>query len=133
MNTLLLAYVIAVPVFVSIDMIWLLGPGRPLYVGEIGTLMRASPNIPAAIAFYLIYGAGLVYFAVGGALQNGSALQALAHGVLFGLVAYATYDLTNLSVMNGFTLKIALTDMLWGSILTGFVAWTVTKLCMAVA
>jgi uncharacterized membrane protein len=130
MTVLLPAYALAVLLFVGIDMIWLLGPGRPLYVAEIGGLMRSSPNIPAAMAFYLIYCAGLVYFAVSGAVQSGNPLQALFQGALFGLAAYATYDLTNLAVMNGFTARIAIVDMVWGSLLSGFVAWAISKLCV---
>jgi uncharacterized membrane protein len=133
MNLLLVAYAISLPLFVGIDMLWLLGPGRPIYVSEIGTLMRATPNIPAAMAFYLLYCVGLVYFAVSGALHGGSALPALAQGALFGLVAYATYDLTNLAVISGFTTKIAIMDMAWGSILSGIVAWAVTKICLMIA
>ena len=130
MNIFILAYVIAIPVFVGIDMAWLLGPGRPIYVREIGSLMRTSPNLAAAGAFYLIYCLGLVYFAVSGAVANGQASQALWAGALFGLVAYATYDLTNLAVMNGFTLRIALIDMVWGAVLSGVVAWIVATACL---
>lgn len=133
MNPVLLAFIAALPLFVVIDMIWLLGPGRPLYVAEIGNLLRASPNLPAAAIFYLLYVAGLVFFVINGAIHNGNALQALAYGALFGLIAYGTYDLTNLAVLNGFTLKIATIDMLWGSILSGVVAWIATRIALMVA
>ena len=133
MNLFVLAYVIAVPLFVAIDMIWLLGFGRSFYVEEIGGLLRASPNLWAAIAFYLVYAFGMVYFAVNGALQNGNPTQALLQGAIFGLIAYATYDLTSLAVLNGFTVKIAVIDMAWGSILTGVVSWLVTRIVMAMA
>ena len=128
MSQILLAYILTVAIFVGIDMIWLLGLGRQFYVSEIGSLMRPNPNIAAAIAFYLIYGAGLFFFAIIGALQTGDPIRALTYGALFGLVAYATYDLTNLAVMQGFTLKIALVDMVWGSVLSGTVAWIVAKI-----
>lgn len=133
MSPILLAYLIAIPLFVGIDMLWLLGPGRPFYVAELGAIMRATPNIPAAIAFYLIYAAGLVFFAVQGALASGNPTQALLHGALLGLMAYATYDLTNLAVMNGFTLKIAIIDMVWGSLLSGTVAWLTAKISLALS
>ena len=133
MNLFVLAYVIAVPLFVAIDMIWLLGVGRSFYVGEIGGLLRASPNFTAALSFYLMYVFGMVYFAVSGALHNGNPTQALLQGAIFGLIAYATYDLTSLAVLNGFTTKIAVIDMVWGSVLTGAVSWLVTRIVLALA
>lgn len=133
MNTNLLAYPVALILFVAIDLVWLLGPGRPYYVAEIGGLMRASPNLPAALAFYLIYPLGLVIFAVSGAVQASAPQQALLYGALFGFMAYATYDLTNLSVINGFTMKIALIDLVWGSLLSGVVAWLSTKILLGLS
>lgn len=133
MKPALIAYAAALPLFVAIDMLWLLGPGRPLYVAEIGTLMRASPNLTAAVLFYVLYCAGLVFFAVTGALHTGNALQALVYGALFGLVAYGTYDLTSLAVVNGFTTRIAVIDMLWGSALSGVVAWAAAQLALKLA
>lgn len=131
MNTTLWAYPLTLLIFVAVDLFWLLGPGRPYYVADLGFLMRANPNIMAALAFYLIYAAGLVFFAVSGAVQAESALQALGQGALFGLIAYATYDLTSLSVISGFTTKIAVIDMVWGSLLSGGVSWLVTKILLA--
>ena len=133
MNLFVLAYVIAMPLFVAIDMIWLLGLGRTYYVDEIGGLLRASPNFTAALSFYLLYVFGMVYFAVSGALHNGNPLQAMLQGAIFGLIAYATYDLTSLAVLNGFTTRIAVIDMVWGSVLTGAVSWLVTRIVLALA
>ena len=133
MNTNLLSYPVALILFVAIDLVWLLGPGRPYYVAEIGGLMRASPNLPAALAFYLIYPLGLVIFAVSGAVHAGAPQQALMYGALFGFMAYATYDLTNLSVINGFTMKIALIDLVWGSLLSAVVAWLSTKILLGLS
>lgn len=133
MNTTILSYPLTLIVFVAIDMAWLLGPGRPFYVTELGGLMRASPNIPAALAFYLVYSLGLVIFAISGAVQSGAPQQALLYGALFGFMAYATYDLTNLAVINGFTAKIAVIDLVWGSLLSGVTAWLATKILLAFA
>ena len=132
MNPLILAYVFAVVIFVAIDMIWLLWLGRPFYVAEIGGLMRTNPNLAAAVAFYLLYSVGVVYFAVNGAVQSGNASQALLQGAMLGLIAYGTYDLTNLAVINGFTLKIALIDLVWGTVLTAAVSWLVSRICLAI-
>ena len=127
----LYAYSITLILFLAIDMVWLLGPGRPIYMTEIGGLMRVNPNFLAALAFYLIYAGGLVFFAVSAAVQAGAPQQALWQGALFGFMAYATYDLTNLSVINGFTLKIAMIDLVWGSVLSGVVSWLATKILLA--
>ncbi len=131
MNTSLWAYPLTLLIFVAVDLFWLLGPGRPYYVSEIGTLLRANPNLLAALAFYVIYPAGLVIFAVSGGVQAGSAQQALWQGALFGFMAYATYDLTSLTVISGFTTKIAIIDMVWGSLLSAGVSWVVTKILLA--
>ncbi|MDP8997113.1 MAG: DUF2177 family protein [Pseudomonadota bacterium] len=126
----LIAYALSLVVLLVLDLFWLLGPGRPFYVAEIGGLLRSQPQLGASIAFYLLYAAGLTYFGVMPSLKTSSAGLAMGQGALFGLMAYATYDLTNLAVLNGFTLRIALIDMAWGSVLSGVTAWIVTKLLM---
>lgn len=131
MNPYVLAYIITVPIFLAVDMVWLLGIGRGFYVAEIGGLLRPTPNFTAAVAFYLIYCIGVVNFAVSGAVHSGNPMQALIQGTIFGLIAYATYDLTALAVLNGFTVKIALIDLVWGSLLTGAVSWMVARIMMA--
>jgi uncharacterized membrane protein len=131
MSTSLFSYVITLVLFVAVDIVWLAGPGRSFYVDEIGNLLRAQPNLVAAGAFYLLYSVGLTYFGVMPGLTSAAPLDALFHGALFGLIAYATYDLTNLAVLNGFTTKIALIDMVWGSLLSGTVAWVVCRLVLA--
>ena len=116
------AYVATLVSFVLIDLVWLMWIARSTYVAEMGTLLRKEPQLPAAIAFYLLYAAGLVFFAVVPGLKSGSVLQGLFLGAALGLVAYGTYDLTNLSVVEGFNLRIALIDLLWGTFLSGITA-----------
>jgi len=130
MITSLIAYALSLFVLLVLDLFWLLGPGRPLYISEIGGLLRNQPQLGASLAFYLLYAAGLTYFGVMPGLKASSAVLALGQGALFGLMAYATYDLTNLAVLNGFTLRIALIDMAWGTVLSGVTAWIVTNLLM---
>jgi uncharacterized membrane protein len=100
-------------------MIWLAGIARSLYVAEIGTLLKKSPNLAAAASFYLIYLAGLTFFVLIPAHEAGNVARAALTGAAFGLVAYATYDLTNLATLEGFTARIALIDMAWGAFVTG--------------
>ena len=127
MITSLIAYALSLFVLVVLDLFWLIGPGRPFYVSEIGGLLRSQPQLGASLAFYLLYAAGLTYFGVMPSLKASSAVLALGQGALFGLMAYATYDLTNLAVLNGFTLRIALIDMAWGTVLSGVSAWVASS------
>jgi uncharacterized membrane protein len=76
----------------------------------------------AAILFYIIYVVGVVMFVLTPALDNASWQHALGFGAMFGLVAYATYDLTNLATIKGFTVKLVLVDLIWGMVLTGLVS-----------
>lgn len=117
----LLAYVATLIAFVAIDMIWLLGVARSTYVAEIGGLLRKQPNLVAAGLFYLLYVAGLWFFVI--RTSEGQALStSLFLGAALGLLAYGTYDLTNLSVMEGFGWRIAAIDLAWGTVLTAVAA-----------
>ncbi len=118
----IITYMATLVVFVAIDMVWLVWLARATYVAEMGELMRKQPNIVAAVAFYLLYAAGLMFFAVNPGLKAGSMMQAVLLGGALGLVAYGTYDLTNLSVLNGFGVKIALIDLVWGTFLSAITA-----------
>jgi uncharacterized membrane protein len=87
-----------------------------------------QPNVPAALAFYLLYSVGVVILVILPAYETQSVVKALLYGLLFGLVAYGTYDLTNLAVMKGFTTKIALIDLVWGGVITGFTSAVTVKI-----
>lgn len=101
-----------------LDFLWLRFGARPLYESEMPKLLLDKPNAIPAAAFYLLYVIGVVYFVVTPALEKGSWVQALIGGALFGLVAYATYGMTNLAVFKGFTAKAMVIDMVWGTVLT---------------
>ena len=122
----ILLWIAAAILFLAIDMVWLLWLGRGFYVSEIGDLLRQPPNFGAAGAFYILYVTGLMLMVIWPAVQAQSVQQALVQGALLGLIAYGTYDLTNLAVMKGFTTKIALIDMIWGTVLTASVATLTT-------
>lgn len=122
MTRYFLSYLITLFVFVAIDLVWLMWLARSTYVAEIGSLLRKEPLLIPAIAFYLLYSAGLVFFAVSPGLKADSIVQAMVLGAFLGFIAYGTYDLTNLAVLNGFTVRIAMIDMVWGVVLTGTTA-----------
>lgn len=105
----------------AIDGIWLGKIATKFYRSQLGKMMLAKPNWSAAFAFYVIYVVGIVYFVVSPALNEGSASFAFWRGAMFGFVAYATYDLTNLATLKGFRAKLAIFDLIWGSFLTAIV------------
>lgn len=130
MSKFLVSYIIIVVLFVAIDMVWLMGVARSTYVAEIGTLLKKQPNLAAALLFYLGYALGVWFFAVSPGLNAGSWVIAAGLGAAIGAMAYGTYDFTNLSVMEGFGWRIAIIDMLWGTVLTGATAGLATRLAM---
>jgi uncharacterized membrane protein len=118
-------YGIAFIAFMVIDLIWLGIVARSFYRAQLGHLMRADVNWQAAIAFYVLFVAGIVVFVVWPAIERESLVQALALGALFGLVTYAAYDLTNLATLRGFPPTMVVVDMIWGMLLcTGVSAIT---------
>ena len=130
MSKFLLSYVIIVVIFVAIDMVWLMGLARSTYVAEIGSLLKKQPNLTAAILFYFGYALGLWFFAVSPGMAAGSWPLAAGLGAAIGAMAYGTYDFTNLSVMEGFGWRIAIIDLVWGTVLSGVVAGLSTRLVM---
>lgn len=123
MISYLAAYLGAAIVFLAIDFVWLTRIARQFYFEKIGDLLLERPNLGAAAAFYAVYVIGIVFFAVAPAIRSGSGLTAIGHGMLFGLLAYATYDMTNYATLKNWSLTVALVDMAWGAVLTGTAAF----------
>lgn len=107
-------YLIALPVFLAIDMVWLTLIAKNFYSKYIGYLMSKNPNLWAALIFYLIFIAGLIFFVITPALDRRMWTHALFAGLFFGLVTYATYDLTNLATVKDWPLLVTIVDLLWG-------------------
>ncbi|MGL4397074.1 MAG: DUF2177 family protein [Hyphomicrobium sp.] len=120
--TYVLSFLATLIVFTVVDFIWLGFVAKDFYRGAIGHLMAENFNIPAAIAFYVIYVAGIMMFAVQPAVAEGDWTRALKLGLMFGFFAYATYDLTNMATLKDWPLSMTLADMAWGSVLTGIAA-----------
>ncbi len=118
-------YAIALPVFFAIDMTWLGLVAKNFYKNQIGFLMTPNINWTAAITFYLLFIVGLVVFVITPAVEKGSWMYALLFGALFGLITYATYDLTNLATLKDWPLLVTIVDMAWGAVLAASVS-TVT-------
>jgi uncharacterized membrane protein len=118
----LVGYVAALVAFVGADMVWLGLMVQRLYRPALGNILAANVNLPAAIAFYLIFPIGLVIFAVMPAVRSETLGHATLHGALFGFFAYATYDLTNQATVRGWPTQLTIIDVAWGSALGGFAA-----------
>lgn len=115
-------YLIALPVFFAIDMVWLALIARNFYKNQLGFLMRPEVNWSAAILFYVLFLLGLVVFVIEPALAKKEWVQALGKGALFGLITYATYDLTNLATLKDWPFTVVWVDMLWGTVLAASVS-----------
>jgi len=118
----LLVYLITVPIFFIIDLVWLGVVAKGFYQKHLGYLMRPQVNWAAAILFYLLFIIGIVLFAVRPALELQSPMRALVYGALFGFFAYATYDLTNLATVRDWPVIVTVIDLIWGTVLCGAVA-----------
>lgn len=111
-------YIASVLGFFIIDMVWLGLLAKSFYKKHLGFLLSPSPNWPAATIFYLLFVAGLVIFVVVPAIRSSSFSGVLLKGALFGLITYATYDLTNLATIRDWPLIVTVVDLLWGVVLS---------------
>lgn len=114
-------YLAALAAFLAIDLLWLGIVAQGLYARYLGYLLSPQTNWTAAALFYLLYLVGVLVFAVLPGLEKGSLRAALKRGAFFGLVCYATYDLTNLATVKDWPLAITVIDMIWGTVLTTLV------------
>lgn len=119
---LLALYGICVVVFFALDFAWLSIANGRVYRPRLGGMLAAQPKLGVAAAFYLAFVVGIVALAVLPGVREGAVAGALWRGALFGLLAYATYDLTNLSTLQGWPWQVSAIDMAWGTVLNSVVA-----------
>ena len=128
----IIAYVTAGVTFGILDALWLSWAGANLYAPVIGELMAEEINIGAAAAFYLLYLAGMLWFAVRPALLAGKVQVAALNGALLGALCYATFDLTSQAVFKVWATHISLMDITWGAFATAttstITAWVVMRM-----
>jgi len=115
-------FLIALPVFFLIDIVWLVLVAKKFYQEQIGFLMKPDINWFAAIIFYFLFIAGLVVFVISPAVLKHSWVHALLFGALFGLITYATYDLTNLATLKDWPLLVTVVDLIWGTVLASSIS-----------
>jgi uncharacterized membrane protein len=118
---LLAVYVLTLVTFLAIDAVWLGLIAKDMYRRELGHLLAPNVRWGAAIAFYAIYIAGLLILVVL-PHQRSPLLMVAALGAVLGLVAYATYDLTNLATVTRWPLSVTLADLAWGAFVTAVTA-----------
>lgn len=127
----ILLYVLTFIVFLAIDAVWLLVISKNLYSKEIGHLMAEKALLLPALIFYLLFVVGVLIFAVIPGYEAQSFSKTLMLSALFGLMTYATYDLTNLATLRDWPLKITVIDIVWGmsiSTVTGLSGYYIAKL-----
>jgi uncharacterized membrane protein len=115
----LIAYIASVIVFLALDALWLGVIMKDTYMNGLSHLMAQNANFFVAAAFYVFYVIGLTFFATMPGVSQGSWMIALGYGAFFGLCAYATYEMTNLSTLRDWPVNVAVIDMACGAVLSG--------------
>jgi len=118
----LIAYAGTLVVFVAIDACWLTFMGPVVYRPTLGDILSPTLRIGPAIAFYLSYPIGVVVFGVLPGLRAGLASSAFFPALLFGALAYATYDLTNFATLRNWNMQITILDIVYGALASGIAA-----------
>lgn len=117
-----IAYASTAAVFLGLDAVWLSTMADRLYRPALGRLMLERFDVAPALAFYVVYLFGVVFFAIAPGLEARRWTTALGHGALLGFVAYATYDLTNQATLRDWPWRVTLADLCWGTFVTGAAA-----------
>ncbi len=129
-SRMLLTYAVSVPVFFAVDMIWLGVIAKGFYRKALEPLLTPNINWIAAIIFYFLFLAGILIFALIPGMAKRSLGYTVLMAALFGFIAYATYDLTNLATLRDWPLILSIVDMLWGAFLSASTA-AITYLIMS--
>jgi uncharacterized membrane protein len=126
-----MAYLLTAVVFLALDAVWLTATYDRLYRPAIGHLLRDGFALAPAAAFYALYVLGVVVFAVRPGQLSGRTSVAAARGALFGLIAYATYDLTNQATLRDWPWHVTLIDLCWGATVSAAAAAVACRLTLA--
>jgi len=121
---MLVATLIASVIFLIIDVIWLSFATKSFYRPLIGNLLTDTPVMWAAALFYILYVLGMALVVIQPCVDSASLFKTIYTGFIFGLVAYGTYNLTNMAVLKGWSPTVTFVDMFWGGSLTAVSATT---------
>ena len=119
---MLAVYVATLVVFVGVDFVWLSRMGDTFYRPAMEGMAMEGFRPAPALVFYLLYAFGVTFFAVQPGLAAESWRTATLYGVMFGLVGYGVYDLTNQATLKVWPVALTMVDMSWGALLTGIAA-----------
>ena len=114
-------YGVALSVFLVIDLMWIGFVAQNFYRDQLGFILAPSPNWAAAILFYLMFIAGLLFFVVLPGLKRNDLKKSLFRAAVFGILTYGTYDLTNLALIKDWPVLVTAVDMIWGMIVSTIV------------
>jgi uncharacterized membrane protein len=122
MKTALVAYAGSFGTLLVLDAIWLGIVARTFYRDQLGDMMLPSPNFGIAAIFYLFFAVAVVVLAVLPAVASGSLWTAVIYGLILGLAAYGTYDVTNLATLKNWPPLMSIVDLAWGGFVTAMTA-----------
>ena len=131
-SRIIITYLVSVPIFFVIDMIWLGLVAKGFYRKSLGNLLTPNVNWTAAIVFYLLFLVGVLVFALMPGMQKKSLVYTISMAALFGFIAYATYDLTNLATLKDWPMLMSIVDMFWGGFLSASVAGVTYMIMMKI-
>ena len=119
MKVILISFLFASIIFLIVDILWLLVTVKSFYRRNLGSLLTDKPVMWASILFYLVYMIGLTILVLQPALDYRSIYKTFWLGIVFGVVAYGTYNLTNMATIKNWSVNVVVVVMIWGGILTG--------------
>ena len=119
---IIITYVSMLIFFLIVDYIMIIKVINPIFQSNVSEILRDQPNLAAAAIFYIFYVSGLYWFGTSEGIRSGSALTAIFSGTFLGLLAYATYEVTNFSTVKGWTVQMVILDTAWGGVLGGLTA-----------
>ena len=121
-SKMIISYLLTTLVFFVVDMVWLGLIAKNIYRKYLGALLSETVNWAAALIFYLLFIAGIFIFVIYPSIEKQSPERAIVLGAIFGLITYATYDLTNYATLKGFPFNVVIIDLIWGTFITTLVS-----------
>lgn len=127
----ILLYLSTFGAFLLVDFTWIIFGANPLYQAEIGSILTETFRIIPAFLAYIVLVAGLFVFAINPGFKEKSLFRAIFNGVFFGLFSYAIFALTNMAIIEAWTWKVAITDIVWGGAIGAIIGGIGYKLSVA--
>lgn len=109
-------YLITLSIILILDYLWLGIIAKSFYKQQLDFLLRDNINWIPAILFYLLFATALIYF-IYLPFSTRSYVTLIASAFFFGIMVYATYDLTNMATIKNWPLIVTIIDIFWGGVL----------------